>query len=672
MRGRVSGAIGASIALGAGLLAFGPAATAAPISTASVTWSTPVDVAAVNPAATDLQLVTTNYFSGASQQQVAMAAWLAGGQVTVVESTDNAATFTNPVAFSTTCNSSLTSLSIAIFEEKFAAAYECDGDVVISQADVGDLLNRTDLTVSPTSSTANKNVGLGYAGGRPLLGQNFTPVVSWVDDGASDDTAYLAASTVGLDNTWNRDDSPIVLATGTEIAAGTTFAAAGFQGANTSFALNVDDTVVVTSVRRTFNSFNVEDTAVVGGNVNGVPTVASTADAERIFTSWTNGDDTVQSSISTSTTSFPNPPYDVTTTSGDRGQPSVAIGWSGGAASILRRVVVFDDTVGGIREVRAAVSDDSTTFDDTTLSVTGETVLTSPEVAPNVAGNTSGDDYASFFWVASSGGSQRVKSALGEGLIPPSNVARPFEWGPTTSVSADFTSIDAVAGHGNALGWFANDGSTVTLQVTVFSSAPSPGPGPGPGPAPGPTPDPATPAGPVQNLTVEPGDSSVVASWEAPANSGDFPITNYQVTTQPSSNALCLVPATSTSCVLAPLTNGVEYTIKVRALSGAGWGAWATSEAVTPTPGTTKSILVEGSRTDNGRTVRVTGLTTGLVGATVQAEVKVGDASEFSAGSTRVVGESGSFTWKRRGPAEVSVYFTAEGATSNTLTIPPR
>jgi hypothetical protein len=67
----------------------------------------------------------------------------------------------------------------------------------------------------------------------------------------------------------------------------------------------------------------------------------------------------------------------------------------------------------------------------------------------------------------------------------------------------------------------------------------------------------------------------------------------------------------------------------------------------------------------------VTGATTGLTGATLQAMVRLSTQTEFTAGSVRQVNAQGEFAWQRRAAAttSVQVYFTAGALSSNTVTI---
>ncbi|HHV64047.1 MAG TPA: hypothetical protein GXX46_03085, partial [Peptococcaceae bacterium] len=82
-----------------------------------------------------------------------------------------------------------------------------------------------------------------------------------------------------------------------------------------------------------------------------------------------------------------------------------------------------------------------------------------------------------------------------------------------------------------------------------------------------------------QNFTAAPGDGQVTLSWTAPASDGGSEITHYEVS---SNNGTTWVTAgSSSSHTFTGLTNGTEYTFKVRAVNSVGRGAEA---SVTATP----------------------------------------------------------------------------------------
>jgi hypothetical protein len=92
----------------------------------------------------------------------------------------------------------------------------------------------------------------------------------------------------------------------------------------------------------------------------------------------------------------------------------------------------------------------------------------------------------------------------------------------------------------------------------------------------------------------------------------------------------------------------------------------------------TRSIMLRGSRADDGagKRVNVTGTTTNLDGARVQARVRLAGQTTYVSGSTRVVVDE-SFRWTRITGRKVSVYFqtrlaSGENIRSTRITIPAR
>lgn len=172
---------------------------------------------------------------------------------------------------------------------------------------------------------------------------------------------------------------------------------------------------------------------------------------------------------------------------------------------------------------------------------------------------------------------------------------------------------------------------------------------------------PPIPAGPPEKVVGQAGDRLVQVTWSAPTSSGSYPITYYRAEVSPG-GATCLVQ--SESCTVTGLTNGTAYTVRVQALTGAGWGAWSSPSATftpQPTP-VAESIVITGSRGEvRGRSgVIVAGTSTGMVGRSLTPMVKFPGQTSYTAGEARpVVSASGSFTWERRTGKKVYVYFMA-------------
>lgn len=183
--------------------------------------------------------------------------------------------------------------------------------------------------------------------------------------------------------------------------------------------------------------------------------------------------------------------------------------------------------------------------------------------------------------------------------------------------------------------------------------------------APPPPPVPPAPIAPgrVSNVAAIPGESSATVSWQPPASAGSFAISTYQVRATPG-GATCLTGRLS--CEVTGLTNGTPYRFTVRALSGAGWGAWSEpSPSVSPVK-PDEPITLSGDR--KGRRIVITGRTT--PGAQVQPWLQLGGQRSFRPSATVLqAGPDGTFTWSRRTARAVQVYVTTTSARSETLSI---
>ncbi len=193
-----------------------------------------------------------------------------------------------------------------------------------------------------------------------------------------------------------------------------------------------------------------------------------------------------------------------------------------------------------------------------------------------------------------------------------------------------------------------------------------------------PTPPVTYPPGAPTDVAASAGDRSASVSWSAPPSSGSFPITHYQVSSAPSGK-ICLASAPALTCEVPDLTNGVDYAFQVRALNGAGWGAWSEASAVvTPEAPVTVSILIAGSRGEvRGKAgVRVLGKSTGLgVGAVVRPWVKLAGETAYAEGvASSLVDAAGKFEWQRRTGKKVYVYMSTpdRSSRSNRVIIPAR
>ena len=93
------------------------------------------------------------------------------------------------------------------------------------------------------------------------------------------------------------------------------------------------------------------------------------------------------------------------------------------------------------------------------------------------------------------------------------------------------------------------------------------------------------PPGAPTGVTAKAGNASATVSWTAPSETGDSPITGYQVTATSSSGSSTTTTfdTTATTEQVTGLTNGTSYTFTVAAVNAAGTGpASNPSKAVTP------------------------------------------------------------------------------------------
>ena len=184
-------------------------------------------------------------------------------------------------------------------------------------------------------------------------------------------------------------------------------------------------------------------------------------------------------------------------------------------------------------------------------------------------------------------------------------------------------------------------------------------------------PAPLPPSAP-RDVTATAGSASASVTWSAPASSGSFPVTDYQVTSQPGGKA-CLAKAPSLSCTVSGLTNGSTYTFTVKALNGAGWGPSSEpSNSVTPRGPDRPTIQITGTRSErDARRITVSGTSVGLVGEFVRPYLRFRSSADFAAGKARVVvDERGSFRWQRKCKRQVWVYFADGSTRSNAVAFP--
>lgn len=198
-----------------------------------------------------------------------------------------------------------------------------------------------------------------------------------------------------------------------------------------------------------------------------------------------------------------------------------------------------------------------------------------------------------------------------------------------------------------------------------------------PPPPPPPPPPPVFPPSAPLSVAAVGGDAQATLTWAAPADSGSFPVTNYEVRSIPPGGTCAIAALT---CTMPGLTNGTAYSFEARAFNGAGWGPWSTpSNTVTPTappppppPPPTPSITITGSRGTGAerQVVFVTGASNGLDGEQVRAYVKLRGQTDYRPGRLVDLDAEGRFTWQRTTGRKAYIYFSGNGVQSNRVIIP--
>ncbi len=196
-------------------------------------------------------------------------------------------------------------------------------------------------------------------------------------------------------------------------------------------------------------------------------------------------------------------------------------------------------------------------------------------------------------------------------------------------------------------------------EVLVESASPEP-------------PDPTKAPTPPRQVVAKAAAKGAMVTWQAPAREGEFPISTYQVVSQPSGGS-CLALAPALSCEVTGLSAGRKYSFMVRALNGSGWSAFSeSSNAITVPRAPEQAIVIVGSR--EGRTIVVTGSASGLsAGIVLHPWVRLEGQGDYVEGGARIaMDSSGDFTWSRRAgrPAEVYVASADGSLISNVVRIP--
>lgn len=233
----------------------------------------------------------------------------------------------------------------------------------------------------------------------------------------------------------------------------------------------------------------------------------------------------------------------------------------GGATNSLVGVAKWDYTDDTWYSVGTGLTNPNT--DDISFSADGKTMwIGSWATAPSVGGTSANgiakltsEDFDDTTATTISGSWEYIKSAGVIGVTGPSN--NNINQSSVRAVLAQ-PSDTALAG-----GNFASAGPIAAGRVALFTPGPEPSPY-----------DPVYPADAPTNVIATPGWNKVTVDWTAPKYTGSYPITNYLVQATPGGQ-VCITRLTDpklNQCTYTNLTPGVNYTFRVQALNGAGWG----------------------------------------------------------------------------------------------------
>ena len=319
---------------------------------------------------------------------------------------------------------------------------------------------------------------------------------------------------------------------------------------------------------------------------------------------------------------------------------ATGVSFGGTAATILSRT---DDTIAvtippvgsaGARNVTV------TTWAGTSSQVVAYTYVVAPVVNALIpsSGSTAGGTTVEITGTDLGGASVSVN---GNAVATTVNTANSIEWVTPAGVAGP--AVVAVTTSG---------GTVMAGTFTYVSDVPSVA---------------VVPSAPGSPVAVA-GRASASVAWTPPQASGSFTVTDYEVRSLPSGGS-CLTA--STSCTITGLASGTAYSFMVRALSGAGWGAWSTvSDAVTPMSGGNPRITITGAR--SGGWLKVAGAVQGLESGATLTPWPSRTGGALLRGQPVTVSQEGAFVWSRRAGqgAPWRVFFTADdGTRSNTLNL---
>ncbi|MFM9135545.1 MAG: fibronectin type III domain-containing protein [bacterium] len=240
-------------------------------------------------------------------------------------------------------------------------------------------------------------------------------------------------------------------------------------------------------------------------------------------------------------------------------------------------------------------------------------------------------------------------------------------------VNASVRSIVANSdGSAYVAGDFTTAGPIAAGRVALFTPGPEPSPY-----------DPVYPADAPTDVVATPGWNKVTVDWTAPKYTGSYPITNYLVQATPGGQ-VCITRLTDpklNQCTYTSLTPGVNYTFRVQALNGAGWGDRSLPSNVA-SPYNLKITNYQRRKLNfflgGGSKVTVGGSAAGYANGTrITPWIMWGNSGTWEEQkSSNLSASGGKFTWERKFPKgknsqALSVKFSVNGDFSNTASMGP-
>ncbi len=237
----------------------------------------------------------------------------------------------------------------------------------------------------------------------------------------------------------------------------------------------------------------------------------------------------------------------------------------GGAVSIAANAAVGNYTI--------AASAGGTAWDEVSLLVTDSVAATVPG-APTSLSATPGDGQVILSWTAPADGGgaiTRYEYQQDDGA-----------WTTTGGTTTSYT----VTGLTNGIEYSFKVRAVNAMGAGAASNADTATPA-----------EAATVPGAPTSLSATPGDGQVILSWTAPADGGGT-ITSYEY--QQDGGAWTTTGGTTTSYTVTGLTNGIEYSFKVRAVNAMGAGAASSANTATPAATPSTYLVTVNSGTGSG------------------------------------------------------------------------